>query len=63
MAAIRLVKRATDRLRSVVVRQEGQGMAEYALILSGVGLTAIVAVNMLGVKIGALLNRIGASLS
>ena len=44
-------------------KQEGQGMAEYGLILAGVVLLAIVAVFLLGPKIGQLLNTIGSSLS
>ena len=43
--------------------EEGQGMAEYGLILAGVALLAIVAVFLLGPKIGQLLNTIGSSLS
>jgi pilus assembly protein Flp/PilA len=44
-------------------REEGQGMAEYGLILAGVALLAIAAVFLLGPKIGNLLNNIGSSLS
>ena len=44
-------------------KEEGQGMAEYGLILAGVALLAIVAVFLLGPKVGILLNRVGASLS
>ncbi len=43
-------------------REEGQGMAEYGLILAGVALLAIVAVFLLGPKIGTLMNRISSSL-
>ena len=44
-------------------RDEGQGMAEYGLILAGVAILAIVAVFLLGSNIGNLLNRISSSLS
>jgi hypothetical protein len=55
---------ATSVMRRVIPeREEGQGMAEYALILSGVALLAIVAVFNMGPRIGALLNRVSASLS
>ncbi len=43
-------------------REEGQGMAEYGLILAGVAILAIVAVFLLGPKIGDLMNRISSSL-
>lgn len=43
-------------------REEGQGLAEYGLILAGVALLAIVAIFALGPKIGELLNRVSASL-
>ncbi len=43
-------------------REEGQGMAEYGLILAGVALLAIVAVFLLGPKIGSLMNKVGSSL-
>ena len=49
--------------RLVADRLDGQGMAEYGLILAGVALLAIVAVFALGPKVGALLNTIGSSLS
>ena len=39
----------------------GQGMTEYALILSGVALLVIVALFTLGPQIGVLLNRVAAS--
>jgi len=44
-------------------REEGQGMAEYGLILAGVALLAIVAVFLLGPQIANLLNKVSASLS
>jgi len=63
-----MVKRVRDSVvtyyRSwVPEKEEGQGMAEYGLILAGVALLAIVAVFLLGPKIGLLMNRISSSLS
>jgi pilus assembly protein Flp/PilA len=46
----------------VPVAEEGQGLAEYGLILAGVAVLAIVAIFALGPKIGELLNRISSSL-
>ena len=60
----RYFKAAHDAMFGVLPeREEGQGMAEYGLILAGVALLAIVAVFLLGPKVGALLNKVGASLS
>src|SRR5688572_29452902 len=39
-------------------REEGQGMAEYGFILSGVALLAIIAVFLLGPQIGRMLNKV-----
>ena len=56
--------RISSRTVTIVTgEEEGQGMAEYGLILAGVALLAIVAVFLLGPKIGALMNNIGSSLS
>ena len=44
-------------------RAEGQGMAEYGFILSGVALLAILAVFLLGPQIGRMLNKVAASIS
>jgi pilus assembly protein Flp/PilA len=44
-------------------REEGQGLAEYGLILAGVALLAIVAIFALGPKIGALLNKVSSSMA
>ena len=41
-------------------RQEGQGLAEYALILSLIAITVIVVLGFLGGQIGAILSDIGA---
>jgi pilus assembly protein Flp/PilA len=62
------MKRITDSIKATVSnilprKEEGQGMAEYGLILAGVALLAIVAVFLLGPKIATLLNKVGSSLS
>ena len=60
----RFIASARDAMYGVLpVREEGQGMAEYGLILAGVALLAIVAVFLLGPKIGTLMNKVGSSLS
>ena len=61
----RFIKAAHDAMYGVLPaeKEEGQGMAEYGLVLAGVALLAIVAVFALGPKVGALLNKVGSSLS
>jgi pilus assembly protein Flp/PilA len=60
----RFATSARDAMYGVLPeREEGQGMAEYGLILAGVALLAIVAVFLLGPKVGALMNKVGSSLS
>ena len=60
----RLVDSAIRYGRSwIPEREEGQGMAEYGLILAGVAILAIVAVFFLGGSLGTMLNKINASLS
>jgi Flp pilus assembly pilin Flp len=49
-----------DSLRS---DEEGQGLAEYALILALVGTVAVVGLTFIGGQIGDILSSIGASLS
>lgn len=44
-------------------REEGQGMAEYGLILAVVALAAILAFTFLGEQIDALINGVGAELA
>jgi len=61
----RFTKAAHDAMYGVLPqeREEGQGMAEYGLILAGVAILAIVAVFLLGPQIGKLMNKINSSLS
>lgn len=42
-------------------RDEGQGLAEYALILSLIAIIAIVALVFLGTQISSLLNQVATS--
>jgi pilus assembly protein Flp/PilA len=54
-----LIKYALDRFLS---REDGQGLAEYALILSLIALVAIVSLLFLGQRASDLLSTVGASL-
>jgi pilus assembly protein Flp/PilA len=53
------------RLRSVVSsildHDEGQGLAEYALILALIAIVAIIALVFLGSQVSGLLNTVGKS--
>jgi hypothetical protein len=60
----RLVSVALQATRGPLdVPAEGQGMTEYAMLLSGVALMAIVALFNVGPRIAVLLNKVSASLS
>lgn len=49
-------------IRRLLQRQEGQGMAEYALILALVAVMAIIAVRVLGSKVMEVFQKISGSL-
>lgn len=54
-----------ELIRSLVTHrpdEEGQGLAEYALILALIAIVAIVALLFLGEQIARILSEIGASL-
>ena len=51
----------TTLLASIRSDEEGQGLAEYALILALIAIVAIVALIFLGTQIAAILNSIGNS--
>jgi pilus assembly protein Flp/PilA len=48
-----------NSLVSVFHREEGQGLAEYALILALIAIVAIVALLFLGTQISSILSTIG----
>ncbi|MCA0987529.1 Flp family type IVb pilin [Guptibacillus algicola] len=50
------------KIRAFVREEEGQGMAEYGLILAGVAVVAVVAYNELGDRILAVVRNVVASL-
>jgi pilus assembly protein Flp/PilA len=49
-------------IRNLIKRREGQGMAEYALILALVAVVAIIGVAILGPKLKDVFLRISSSL-
>jgi pilus assembly protein Flp/PilA len=48
-----------EQLNEMLEHQEGQGLAEYALILALIAIIAIVAVTFLGTQIASILSSIG----
>jgi len=48
--------------RLLAGREEGQGLAEYALILALIAIVSIVALTFLGGQIASILSNIGANL-
>lgn len=51
-----------ERIKGFLREEEGQGMAEYGLILAGVAVLALAAFFALGPKIGDLLNNVNGKL-
>ena len=49
-------------LSSVLHKEEGQGLAEYALILALIAVIAIAALVFLGTRISSILSQIGANI-
>ena len=49
-------------LSSVLHKEEGQGLAEYALILALIAVIAIAALVFLGTQVSSILSRIGANI-
>jgi pilus assembly protein Flp/PilA len=49
-------------LSAVLHKEEGQGLAEYALILALIAVIAIAALVFLGTKISTILSQIGANI-
>jgi Flp pilus assembly pilin Flp len=48
-------------ISSIIRTDDGQGLAEYALILSLIALVAIIALIFLGTQVSTILNTIGKS--
>jgi pilus assembly protein Flp/PilA len=53
-----VVRRSSDAAR----REQGQGLAEYALILALIAIVAIIALTFLGVQISTILSYIGSAI-
>jgi pilus assembly protein Flp/PilA len=49
-------------IRSLLNRDEGQGLAEYALILALIAIVAIIALIFLGNQVSTVLSTVGASI-
>ena len=50
------------QLRNLLTTDDGQGLAEYALILALIAIVAIVALLFLGGQISSIINEIGGSI-
>jgi len=57
-----LAQSVPSRLTQPLVRDEGQGLAEYALILSLIAIVAIVALLFLGGSVSRMLSTVGKSI-
>ncbi len=58
---MKTVTRIFDGMRRRFLEAEGQGLAEYALILALIAIVAIVALIFLGGQISAILSTVGNS--
>lgn len=54
-----LIQRAWSGLRDQLGEAQGQGLAEYALILALIAIVAILALLFLGTAISSILNSVG----
>lgn len=52
----------TNWLTSVLRKEEGQGLAEYALVLALIAVIAIAALLFLGTQISTILSTVGAKI-
>jgi pilus assembly protein Flp/PilA len=50
-----------ERLRNLSTTDDGQGLAEYALILALIAIVAIIALLFLGGQISGIIFRVGSS--
>jgi Flp pilus assembly pilin Flp len=60
---VRVAHLMAARLAAGRADQQGQGMAEYALMLAFVAIVAIAALTMLGAQVTATLSWIGANIA
>jgi len=51
-----------ERMKGLLREEEGQGMAEYALLLAGIAVVVMVAVYLLGPIISNKFNEVGEQL-
>jgi pilus assembly protein Flp/PilA len=51
------------RIRDRVERQEGQALVEYALILALIAVVTIAVLQLIGVNVNKILNKVNSSLS
>ncbi len=61
VAGARIVANVRAALWSLADRQDGQGLAEYALILALIAIIAILALIFLGSQIRGILSNVGKS--
>ena len=57
-----VVNGCIDAVRRHLDREEGQGLAEYALILALIAIVAIIALIFLGGQVSTILSTVGASI-
>jgi pilus assembly protein Flp/PilA len=50
------------RLRALLAQEQGQDLAEYALLLALIAIVAVAAVTLLGTNVQAIFNNIAAQL-
>jgi pilus assembly protein Flp/PilA len=57
------ILRAYAALRDRLEREEGQALVEYALILALIAIVSIVVLQLLGVNVSRIFNRVNTALS
>jgi pilus assembly protein Flp/PilA len=57
------ILRAYAALRDRLEREEGQALVEYALILALIAIVSIVVLNLLGVNVSRIFNKVNTALS
>jgi pilus assembly protein Flp/PilA len=57
------ILRAYTALRDRLERQEGQALVEYALILALIAIVSIVVLNLLGLNVSRIFNKVNTQLS